>query len=656
MTSFSELGISEKSGKVRYYTICPKCNHLRQHHKNIQCLTVNNEDGNRWFHCNHCSWSGNLDILDKYDKVQEKSRMPKQIVGTYSKEVRDYLKNRGIEQNIALKEKVYEYTMAGKPIMGFPFYINLTLVNVKYFNVRWKQEDDSPKWWQMSREAGTRSIFLGMQSLSFDEGDKKEVIITEGECDWLTWKQAGYKNVVSVPQGAPNPNAKEFEHEFDYANDAYVKSVFADVETIIFSTDNDAPGRVLRNQLALIFGKDRCKYINYPVGYKDINEVWNGDKKKGTKALGQEGVDECYQNLSSFPVKGIIRPSDCKEDLEMIVKNGFTPGLGIGMAEIDKLFTLKPKHLTVITGLPSAGKSTFIRWYVSELIRHNSDKNLKFGFFTPENVPEAREYAKIAEVMTGQFYREGWHNSMSASLRDKTMRFIEKHIFVISPNSKNFESWNDQIKSDKVNTMASILEYLKYLKKTENIFGYVIDAWNKIEHEQPRNMTESSFISRQLDYLINFNDTYDVHGIIIAHPTKIERIGINYKMPCLYDIKGSSAWKEKPDIGIILHRYMNKKKDRAEISEDADEDDKYYVDASVPTILRTEKIRFEEEGIMDRMKLRMDSKKGGRFFVYEEPKRANTVVPAENKLNPPRVKEDEFFNGDRREDEINLPF
>jgi twinkle protein len=136
--------------------------------------------------------------------------MPKQIVETYSKEVREYLEGRGIDQKTALKEKVYEFSMAGRPIMGFPFYINLTLVNVKYFDVRWQLGQDSPKWWQMKKDLGTKSIFLGMQSLSFDVEEKKEVIICEGEWDWLTWKQAGYKNVVSVPMGAPNPDAMNF--------------------------------------------------------------------------------------------------------------------------------------------------------------------------------------------------------------------------------------------------------------------------------------------------------------------------------------------------------------------------------------------------------------------------------------------------------------
>jgi twinkle protein len=281
--------------------------------------------------------------------------MPKQIAETYSKEVREYLEKRGIDMKTALREKIFEYSMGGKPIMGFPFYINMTLVNVKYFSVRWKTGDESPKWFQMKKDLGTRSIFLGMQNLSFDEGEKKEVIITEGEWDFLTWKQCGYKNVVSVPMGAPNPNAKEFEHEFDYANDKYVQSFFADVTSIIFSTDNDAPGHKLRNQLALIFGKERCKYIQYPVGYKDINDVFKGNNKSDTllPALGKAGVDECYNNLSSFPIAGIISPHDCRDDLNLIVKNGFTAGLGIGIPEIDRLYTLKPKHITFVSGIPS---------------------------------------------------------------------------------------------------------------------------------------------------------------------------------------------------------------------------------------------------------------------------------------------------------------
>lgn len=585
--------------------------------------------------------------------------MPKQIAETYSKEVREYLERRGIDMRVAQKEKVFEYNMGQKPIMGFPFYINMTLVNVKYFNVRWKLGDDGLKWWQMKRDLGTKSIFLGMQGLSFDEGEKKEVIITEGEWDWLTWKQCGYKNVVSVPMGAPSATAKDFDKEFDYANDKYVQSFFADVENIIFSTDNDAPGIVLRNQLALIFGKERCKYIQYPSGYKDINDVFKGATKGDVllPAMGKAGVDECYNNLASFPLKGIIRPQDVRVELELIASDGFTKGLGIGQSAIDDLFTLKRKILTVITGLPGSGKSVWIRWYLSEFVSHNTEEVVKWAMYTPENRPVSREQAKFAEVKTGQSFRRGYKNSMSDELRGKTMRFIQKHFFFISPNKMSFESWNNKIDSDRVNSLASLMEYLIYLKKTENIFGFVIDAWNKIEHEQPRNLTETTFISKQLDHLINFCDVYDLCCVIIAHPTKIEKVGINYRMPCLYDIKGSSAWKEKTDVGIILHRYVNKKRPNHEIPEDASEDDKIVIDKHAPTIVYTEKIRFEELGNMGKIKMRLDYGRGGRFYVVEDEKKQIPVT--EGALNPPKGQKadvDEVFNGTPEIDDKSLPF
>ena len=56
---------------------------------------------------------------------------------------------------------------------------------------------------------------------------------------------------------------------------------------------------------------------------------------------------------------------------------------------------------------------------------------------------------------------------------------------------------------------------------------------------------------------------------------------------------------------------------------------------------------------MDRMKLRMDSKKGGRFFVYEENKKKG--IPIEGKLNPPKEETDEVFGSDDK-DMRDLPF
>jgi len=656
--TFEDLGIHTKSGATRYYTQCPKCNETRKKHKNAPCLTVNDEDGNRWYKCHHCNFSGNLDIADKFKDVVENSRMPKQQAATFSTEVREYFKKRGIDPSLAIREKVFEYTSRGNPVVGFPSYMNMTLVNVKYLNIRYNKDEGGVKWWQIDKKYGSRPIFWGMQSVSFENNDVidplKVIIITEGEIDMLTWKQCGYKNVVSVPQGAPSPKAKNFTSEFAYAEDPFVKSFFHpdNVDQIVFSTDNDEAGKFLREHLVHFFGKARCKYVNYPVGYKDINEVFNGDASKNLPALGKAGVDECYHNLSSFAVAGIIRPSDVVNDLELLANKGFVPGLGTGLVFIDRLFTLKPKHITFVTGVPGSGKSVFIRWYLAQFVRNNKPLGIKWALFTPENRPVAREYAKMAEVLTGKRFDVGYPNSMSEDVRSRTMAFMTKHFFIVAPDRNNFDTFNGKIEINKVNTLNSLLEYLIYLKKTEDIFGYVIDAWNKIEHEQPKYMTETSFISQQLDYLINFNDTYNVHGIVIVHPRKLESQGANYRMPSLYDIKGSSAWKEKADIGIIVHRYKNKKKESKDIAPDADEDDKYIVMPDAPTIVRTEKIRFEELGVEDRVKLKMNFYKGGTFELFKD----QELTEEEKGKIPVKVPERYEVDRDKFFDEETAPY
>jgi twinkle protein len=591
--------------------------------------------------------------MERYAKVAENSKMPKQLAQAYSKEVREYWDSRGIDMRHPLRHRVYEFVMARKPILGFPTYMGETLVDVKFLDIRWTPDMDSPKWWNIGKKFGTRTLPWGIDQLNFIEGEKKIVTITEGHIDAMTWEQCNYKNILSVPSGAPSVNAINFEHEFDYLEDPFTKSKLAEVELFILSTDGDLPGIKLRNHIALILGKDKCKYIQYPQNFKDINEVFNGSVKKGLPALGKAGVDECYNNLSSFPAKGIVRPQDVREELEILAADGFQPGYGIGIPEMDKLFTLKKKHFTVVTGLPSSGKSVFVRWYLSEFVRHNDKENLKWAMFTPENRPVSREQAKLAEVITGQSFKRGYKNSMTEDLRGKTMRYIQKNFFFIAPSKMNFESWDGTIKPDKVNTMDSLLSYLMYLKKTENIFGFVIDAWNKIEHEQAKNVTETQFISQQLDYLINFCDVYDLHCILIAHPTKIEKQGINYRMPCLYDIKGSSAWKEKPDIGIVLHRYINKKRPAFDIPEDATDDDKIVIDKDAPTIMNIEKIRFEEIGRMGKLKLRMDYAKGGRFFVIDDKKKPE-IPDIQGKLNPKQDEEEEVFGNNDNGDQ--LPF
>jgi twinkle protein len=427
---FSDLGIKEKSGRQRYATQCPQCNDKRVKHKGAQCLTVNDEPGNRFFKCHHCGWSGNLDVQDRYEVVRTESKMPSQQ-RAYTMKVRDYLLKRGISQTTAKKAKLYESQMGNKTIICFPYFMNLTLVNVKFLNMDWVHGDKGPKWWQLKKDIGTRIIPFGLQHIKThdDQGNRyprNVLILTEGEWDMLTWMECGYTNVASVPQGAPSLNSKDFDKEFAYLQDKYVQSVLSEIDIIYLSVDNDEPGIKLRGHLAMILGKDRCRIIRYPHGYKDINEVLMGDEKKGLPALGKKAVDECLANSASVPIKGVIKVSDVYDELEVIRNDGFTPGLGCGVPEVDKLFTVKPKLIQFTTGVPGCfGKDQLI--HTSKGVKKISEIKANDKVLTYNHDKDVNEYRTVIEPHK---YKDHEGKLYKITLKDGTViKVTDNHKF-----------------------------------------------------------------------------------------------------------------------------------------------------------------------------------------------------------------------------------
>jgi twinkle protein len=91
------------------------------------------------------------------------------------------------------------------------------------------------------------------------------------------------------------------------------------------------------------------------------------------------------------------------------------------------------------------------------------------------------------------------------------------------------------------------------LVKTRGVKVVVIDPYNKLDHQYSD--SETQYISRFLDKLINFAKFHDVLVFLVAHPRKMDKDGENKtRVPSLYDISGSANFYNKTDYGIIVHR------------------------------------------------------------------------------------------------------
>lgn len=611
---FIDLGIKVDLTRREGGTTCPKCSGNRKK-KNDPCLHYNNEDGNRWWRCHHCGFSGNLEMYEKFDKVRQKAGIPANMkeVKTYTPEVNSYLIGRGLHPRILLGETIYEKRVKDSIYLRIPVYIGQTLVNVKTIKIN--AIDGENKYFSIKKDDGAIPMLLGLRTLEFVEGQPRKLVITEGQWDWLSYKMIGEKNAVSVPDGAPGENVKNIDTKLAWMNHPHVVNLFKTIDEFVLSFDDDGPGHKLKEILAEKLGKARCRVVQYPKGYKDINEVLGGNQKKGLIKLGIIAAKECLSGARPYPIRGIIKPSMVKAELDNYRKYGFQKGL-VG-SEVNKklydLFSIRQNLLIVMTGAPGSGKSTVTRWLLTDLIKANPDKNMKWAMFTPENRPASREVAKIAQALTGMSIKRSDFNYMGDAKYDKIMNFIEKHFSIIGPDHENFESFGGRIKKENSNALDSLFEYLIYLKKTEGTYGYVIDAWNKMDHQMAKYESETNYISRTLDRILSFNEQYNLACILIAHPTKlkIDEKSRNYKLPSLYDISGSAAWNSKADIGIVIgrDRYVQDKSDMP----DNNGDMKYIPDKHAPTLFIVEKHRYEELGDIGRVELEMVS--GGGFVV-----------------------------------------
>ena len=184
--------------------ICPKCSTSRKK-KTEPCLSINTENG--VFVCHHCEWSGK--VKDK--KMREKAihyTKPEYNQTELSDKILKYFEGRGISQKVVISNKITEQSVYMPQVQGnrnairFNYFRDGECVNVKY--------RDSEK--NFKQVAGAEKVFYGLDDIK----DTDTVIIVEGEFDKLSFDELGLDFCVSVPDGAPNANAKNVEAKFSY--------------------------------------------------------------------------------------------------------------------------------------------------------------------------------------------------------------------------------------------------------------------------------------------------------------------------------------------------------------------------------------------------------------------------------------------------------
>src|SRR6202789_764365 len=240
----------------------------------------------------------------------------------------------------------------------------------------------------------------------------------------------------------------------------------------------------------------------------------------------------------------IIQLSDLAEEITTLHKTGLPAGYSTGWPSVDELYTVAPGFWTVITGIPSHGKSTWMDCVMLNLIR----QGWKFIVYSPENQPHALHAAHLIEKYTGRPFRHGYHNALEAADIAEAVCALDDSVRLLAfDGGAAFPSLNTiQI------TAHEIME-----DWTDVPVGIIVDPWNELDHTPVAGLNETQMINHELMLWRQWIRDHgkQVHGFIIAHPQKPQR-GKNGTLSevGLYDINGSAAWYNKSDVGIIVRR------------------------------------------------------------------------------------------------------
>lgn len=430
---------------------------------------------------------------------KNKTTLPEKVV--------KWFEGRRISQNTLTKmrtsfDKVYMPSIEKEaPCIQFNYFQDDILVNVK--------SRDPHKNFALVPKA--KLIPFNIDSIK----GEKEIWVTEGEIDAYSFVEAGFNAVISVPNGA---GAK-------HNNLAYIDNsihLFEHVEKIHIATDNDMPGRKLREELADRFGKERCDYIEFK-DKKDANDclVW----------YGVDGLRECANNPLKFRIDGVFSVSDYSYEIDDMYVNGLDKGVSIGLKDFWLRFV--PGYITVVTGISNDGKSDFVDEICMRLL---SKHGWKGAYYSPENKPTQLHFSKLARKLTGKNW-DG-ENRITKDEVVEVKDYLEKSVFFIQPE-KDF-------------TIHSIFNTVADLKQRYGIKWFVIDAWNKLEH---KGGTDLAYIGKTLDELGVFCTAQQVHCILVAHPRKMDKDKRTKQrdVPSLYDISGSADFFNKCDNGLCVY-------------------------------------------------------------------------------------------------------
>ena len=459
-------------------------------------------------------------------KTQPQYRYPKEEPLNEKEKITEYYELRKISRETLdycdVREDKY-----GNAVFNY-YDTNDVLTTVKYKPSRKITKGENKTWSQ--KDADTTPLLFNMNRVN----PSQPLLICEGEPDCLAAIESGYKNSVSVPFGANTYTW--IEHNWDFLEQ---------FDSIILGFDNDEAGVKATKEVIYRLGTWRTSVMNLPISVeyngedtkvKDINEL--------LYYKGKQAVLDAITNAKDSPVQSVVDFSSIDDiDIDSM------PGIYTGFKEVDKVIgKIFYSMVTIVSGLPSSGKSSFL----NQIIGNTIDNNEKVWIFSNEmNSNILSNWLTLSLAGTGNLKQ--YENSYTGEpfyklpleTKKKIRDYYEGQLFI----------YKDDAPNDEDSLFISMEECVrKYGVRTLIIDNLMCIALNNESNDKYD--AQTVFFRR----LIKFAKKYNVAIIIVCHPKKLPN---GVKEVDMYDISGSSNIINLAHLSFALRRVSKKEKEDA---------------------------------------------------------------------------------------------
>lgn len=241
----------------------------------------------------------------------------------------------------------------------------------------------------------------------------------------------------------------------------------------------------------------------------------------------------------------ITSPHTFADEVQTLYKQGLQAGFTSGWESLNPYYTVETGFWTVVTGIPSHGKSTWMDNLMINLMR----QGWTFIVYSPENQPSALHVAHLIEKASHKPFREGYANRLSEAETREGVKWLDFRLRLLRMAA------DSPVVPDIHAILFASEEIIAAEWGNTQKVGIIIDPWNEMDHSPLNGLNETQMTNHELMFFRHWIRNHNTHGWIVAHPQKPQKDkdgGI--KKVGLYDINGSAAYYNKCDHGIIVRR------------------------------------------------------------------------------------------------------